>query len=104
MNGNKRIRSRAGIVQVPGLGAGVMKAMDVPVAMAEAGADAPVPSPGVIPGMVIDIKSFKPVLGNAEGSGTITGRAIKPFWRQNRLRIMQAARCFYHCNGRRDTT
>ena len=55
-----------------------LRPLDVPMAMIEAGVDALVPFPGVIPGMVIDIKSFKPVLGNVEGSGTITGSAIKP--------------------------
>lgn len=55
-----------------------LRPLEVAAAMAEAGVDALVPFPGVIPGMVIDTKSFKPVLGNAEGSGTITGMAIKP--------------------------
>ena len=51
---------------------------DVVSAAQEAGADAIVPFPGVIPGMVIDVEAGKPVLGNVEGSGTITGQAIRP--------------------------
>ncbi|MDO9535788.1 MAG: tRNA-dihydrouridine synthase [Bacillota bacterium] len=47
-------------------------------AMKEAGVDALVPFPGVIKGMVIDIETGKPVLGNIEGSGAVTGKAIKP--------------------------
>ncbi len=50
---------------------------EVIVAMERAGADAFVPFPGV-PGMVIDIETGSPVLGNIEGSGTIIGKAIKP--------------------------
>jgi dihydroorotate dehydrogenase (NAD+) catalytic subunit len=53
--------------------------LEVVLAMVEAGVDALVPFPGGIPGMVIDVETGRPVLGNVEGSGTITGRAIKPF-------------------------
>lgn len=46
--------------------------------MEEAGVDAVVPFPGGLAGMVIDLDTARPVLGNPEGSGTITGPAIKP--------------------------
>ena len=59
----------------------VMPVLDNPeiaLKIEAAGADAAVPAPVGFPGMVIDLETGRPVLGNREGSGTITGHATKP--------------------------
>jgi len=56
----------------------VLNNPEIALKMEEAGADAVVPFPGAFAGMVIDLKTGRPVLGNPEGTGSITGQAIKP--------------------------
>jgi dihydroorotate dehydrogenase (NAD+) catalytic subunit len=56
----------------------VLNNFEIALKMEEAGVDALVPFPGAFVGMVIDLNSGKPVLGNLEGTGTITGHAVKP--------------------------
>ena len=51
---------------------------EIALKMEEAGVNAVVPTPGAFPAMVIDLETGRPVLGNLEGTGTMTGHAIKP--------------------------
>jgi len=56
----------------------VLDKLEIALKMEEAGAGALVPTPGAFPGMVIDVETGKPVIGNWEHTGTLTGHAIKP--------------------------
>jgi len=56
----------------------VLNNPEIALKMEEAGVDAVVPCPGAFAGMVIDIETGKPVIGNWEHTGTLTGHAIKP--------------------------
>lgn len=56
----------------------VLNNPEIALKMEEAGVDAVVPTPGAFAGMVIDLETGRPVLGNLEGTGTLTGHAIKP--------------------------
>ena len=56
----------------------VLDRPEIAVRMEEAGADAVVPVPGAFPGMTINLKTGRPVIGNIEHTGTLTGHAIKP--------------------------
>jgi len=51
---------------------------EIALNMEDAGADAVVPTPGAFPGMTINLRTGKPVIGNLEHTGTLTGHAIKP--------------------------
>ena len=51
---------------------------EIALKIEEVGADAAVPAPVGFPGRVIDLETGRPVLGNREGFGTITGHATKP--------------------------
>lgn len=51
---------------------------EIALKMEEAGVDAVVPTPGAFAGMVVDLETGRPALGNLEGTGTMTGHAIKP--------------------------
>jgi dihydroorotate dehydrogenase (NAD+) catalytic subunit len=56
----------------------VLDNMEIVKKMAEAGIDAVVPTPGAFAAMAINLDSGKPILGNVEHSGSLTGHAIKP--------------------------
>ena len=56
----------------------VLNNPEIALKMEEGGVDAVVPTPGAFAGMVIDLETGRPVLGNLEGTGTMTGHAIKP--------------------------
>jgi len=56
----------------------VLENPEIAKKMEKAGIDAVVPTPGAFAGMAIDLETERPVLGNIERTGTLTGHAIKP--------------------------
>lgn len=54
------------------------KSSEIVLEMEKAGVDAVIPTVAVPGGMAINLETGKPVLGNPEGTGTLTGQAMKP--------------------------